>query len=87
MSPPSGPAPRLVQGPPAKSKLLAAFGDQKGAAEVRIKGKRHDRSAEMVFAAGSPRGNWMERVRKAGAGDFPKLMVEMEAVIEVGGGV
>jgi len=29
----------------------------------------------------------MERVRKAGAGDFPKLMVEMEAVIEVGGGV
>ena len=47
-----------------------------GAAEARIQGKRHERSSAADFAAGTPRGSWMEKVRKAGPGNMPLLLAE-----------
>jgi hypothetical protein len=58
--------------------------DGNGTAETRIQGKRHDRSSTAAFAAGTPRGSWMERVRKAEPGDFPLLIEEMEKIFPEG---
>ncbi len=44
------------------------------------KNRSLSKQAAPVFAAGSPRGLWMDRVKKAKASDFPKLNGEWETV-------
>ena len=58
--------------------------DAGGTVEARIIGKRHDRFPAVDFAAGTLRGSWMEKVRKAAPDDFPLLLGEMETAFPEG---